>query len=762
MIEMDNEILLMKYFNERKIPFQAWPVATLPGFTTSFTESWLFLVKVPQLAEGMEFPSLGDHFKISLGASIQVQNVEYTLTQLSTTRIPNPYEDMTSISSQVRNCAAFKVEVPRSWRNEDGLNVELKLMERLRIASSIDDMDRIALDADSRQSITIEWMLTSLTPLAELAALRHFSGEREKKGELPSERSSIAFKTLQNFHGVKKKYTNLHKVFPQLQDPTNPSYRVPELLQQKFQAFNDEQMQAYYGLSKIPNSLYFVNGCPGAGKTEWNLLLAALIQSTVHRNPGGKIPPILFLVDINKTVDDAADRYFKLCKMAGLKLRIIRMYGWPYEMRNSDKIHSTETTTTPKSMERKADFSKAFLSIASLSKHTNLKRNTERAPTLDEAAWEFYEQHKAEESFSSISKAFEKIEKGDVMSMSDWKTFKGRVAILYRAVLAQADFIATTPVASYGRFSSLFRPKVVFLDEAPHARELTTLIPIAYFDPLVWIFTGDVKQTQPFVRGGDKRETKRQGLKPNPFADQLRFSTMARAAAVGALNGQLLVNSRARGNLHRLPSDLFYSGMMKSGHTTPERMYPPSTIHLKGYLEQLAKMEKCLEENRIVVQLRSSCEEMRSTSFWNPVHHKWVIAQVEALLDDGKFLSIIHQGAPGTIIIESPYRHALTQYAAVAKKWPTEWQDRVQVLTVDRAQGNQADVVILDMVRTTTAGFMDNPRRLNVAITRSLQAEIIVMHHAMTYRNWRGRLEKTENLSKLWEDAMADGRVFDL
>ncbi|KAL6803447.1 AAA domain-containing protein [Trichoderma sp. SZMC 28013] len=93
------------------------------------------------------------------------------------------------------------------------------------------------------------------------------------------------------------------------------------------------------------------------------------------------------------------------------------------------------------------------------------------------------------------------------------------------------------------------------------------------------------------------------------------------------------------------------------------------------------------------------------------------IKQAKRLLEDVQFQSV--SGGPGTIIIQTPYSTAYRQYQGKVKQWPTEWQSRVLVLTVDKAQGNQEDVVFLDMVRTTSVGFMDDPQRLNVAITRA-------------------------------------------
>lgn len=130
-------------------------------------------------------------------------------------------------------------------------------------------------------------------------------------------------------------------------------------------------------------------------------------------------------------------------------------------------------------------------------------------------------------------------------------------------------------------------------------------------------------------------------------------------------------------------------------------------------------------------------ERMRRSSFWNWEHHEWVIDQDEKLLKHDGFRSVMRAGATGTIIIETPYSGAVRQYDVWMKQLPGEWQDRLQVLSVDKTQGNQADVIILNMVRTTTVGFMDNPQRLNVAITRARQTEIIVMHHMMTTSSFR-------------------------
>lgn len=710
LIELRNEQEEIKRTNDKRTPFRAWPIAPIPGLTTSFTKSWLFLVRIPSFEANAAFPTLTDRFTIDMESKIDRPEGTFSLVFLPAARIQNPYEGLQDVMDPlIKTCAAFKVDVPRSWQNDDGTNVELDLMSNFQTAPSISTAASMTITHAKCQVITIKWDTCSLTFEAELAALRHLTDEHRLDELKPHMMSLKAFQMIRDFkNGPFIHSRDLFEEFPQLKNPAHFSHRISRVLVDKFKALNADHRAAFEGLRDIPNNLYLVNGCPGAGKTEWNMVLSAIIQSKKSPNSRRRHTPILFLVDINKTVDDAANRYYSLCKTAGLKLRIIRMHGWPYELRNSNKLNKGGPKG-PQETESELDFTKKFLTVASLSRHTKSGRNPNEPPTLDEASWEYFERHQ-NGCFPGLKKLLAVMESGEALGAEDWKSIRRQVSFLYRAVLSQADFIATTPVATYGGFSKLFEPDLIFVDEAPHARELTTLIPIAYYSPLAWIFTGDVKQTRPFVKSTSKRVLESDGLTFNPFAEQLRVSTMARAAAVNALNSKLLVNKRAYGNLHRLPSRMFYGAEMISGHDEAS-MYPPSAQHLKEHLMKLGGVPD-VDENRVVVRLKGSREVMHRGSFWNPAHHEWLLEQVQRLLRDDAFQTVTGPAAAGgTIMIATPYSTAARQYNAEVRKWPKEWQDRIEVLTVDKAQGNQADVVFLDMVRTVKPGFMDDPQR---------------------------------------------------
>ncbi|KAL7920037.1 P-loop containing nucleoside triphosphate hydrolase protein [Trichoderma austrokoningii] len=764
-IEMQNELSQIKKLNDRGESYPAWVVAPIPGCQTSFSTSWLLLAKSPPSSANITFPTVADRFHIDINASIVLPQGVYTLYHLPATRIQNPYEDVAECKGKaIQKLAAFKVEVPRCQLTQDGEQIQLDLMSHIKVADAVGDFSGIKLDEANQKDISIRWDIVSQTFEAELEALYAFIiPKRHGDQNGPSYRARLAFNMIQQFCTADVETSNLPKRYPPLANPNNAAYKISPVFLDKFTSFNQDHMAAYEGLSRVKNGIYFVNGCPGAGKTEWNMVISGLIQSH-HSSTRKRVRhQILFLVDINQTVSDAADRYHCLCKEAGLDVRIIRMHGWPYEMRHSERLNQTGSqgkNSKPVDADADAatDFTKSFLATVGLTHHVKVERDARRAPSLDEAAWDYYEEHK-EKSYPSLAKFLGRIDQGDVLDSEDWRMLRGAVTKLYRDVLRAADFVATTPVAASGSFAKLFRPEIVFMDEAPHARELTTLIPLAYFDPVAWIFTGDVKQTSPFVDSSGTSESKalEKGLKFNPYAEQLRLSTMARAAAASALDQKLLVNNRAYGNLHRLPSEMFYEGEMSSGHVK-EKRYPPSTMHLKKHLEKLAGCRN-LEENRLVVSFAESTEELHRNSYWNPLQHAWVAEQVKCLLGDVGFQSL--SGEPGTIMIQTPYSTAYRQYLGEVKKWPPEWQSRVQVLTVDKAQGNQADVVFLDMVRTSCAGFMDDPQRLNVATTRARQAEVIVMHVRMNYRQAKG-CRRTQYTTQLWADAHRHRRLLHL
>jgi len=71
---------------------------------------------------------------------------------------------------------------------------------------------------------------------------------------------------------------------------------------------------------------------------------------------------------------------------------------------------------------------------------------------------------------------------------------------------------------------------------------------------------------------------------------------------------------------------------------------------------------------------------------------------------------------------------------------------------VDAFQGAEKDIIILGTVRTRNLGFIEDCRRLNVAITRARRHLIVVGKESLLTRNqhWRYIIEKSKSKDKLY------------
>lgn len=70
----------------------------------------------------------------------------------------------------------------------------------------------------------------------------------------------------------------------------------------------------------------------------------------------------------------------------------------------------------------------------------------------------------------------------------------------------------------------------------------------------------------------------------------------------------------------------------------------------------------------------------------------------------------------------------------------------IKLHTVDQFQGHEADIVFLSMVQTNRDGFLDNPNRLNVAITRARFQLVIIGNH--DYFSTKSQSDDLQELAK--------------
>lgn len=465
--EFNNESREITHFNRRQTQFKAWILASL--YRGKASEYWVFLVRPSEQADYL-FPREGESCDITLWQKSGKDKRWDKSWEAE--RIENPAATFGIPEGPAHRLPAFKVKVPNNVPDDI-----LRAME--------DDPDQVGYYAPSRLTgryafgdkkaykVTMVLRMSSATKDAELGAIDKLYHNPD--GILTAKQIA-AFNYLLNFKHVP--FTvNMFNHFPHLRDPINNPGGMPPKVITILKGFNEHQRTAYKEvLRNIPCGVCILPGGPGAGKTHWNLVLTAAIQSKsiIHHGPdnsSNRTAKVLYILDINKPLDDTCNKIVRLYKSLNLKRHAVRLHGWHYG-RNRE---------TP-------DFSNKFMFMARMNRYRrhNFKEGC-LAPSLDELAWEFYETKKTTQ-FREIHDLMTQTNHGEKDDNPGY--LKDLVHQLYQSVLTQVDFIATTPVPAATGFHGLFKPDIVIFDESPHAREASTMVAIAQYNPIAWIFSG--------------------------------------------------------------------------------------------------------------------------------------------------------------------------------------------------------------------------------------------------------------------------------
>lgn len=661
------------------------------------------------------------------------------------TRVDNPCDAWGIENEFWQKCMAFQMKM----RMTEVLTLQLALPPQV----FKDGFTEIPQSDKGQLGATFKLRLSKSTRDAEINALHSLVEARQQK--TPEKKAQVlAFQLLMDFKQTTS--LSLFTVFPHLpKDPHNiSSGALPQKLIERMKSMDADQVAAWKSkLSDCPNGVCIVPGGPGAGKTFWNLTLAAALQAKV-----------LYLLDINRPLSDVAHRMADLMKNVygdSEKYRpwtVIHMSCWSYEMTSTrfglleaqrkELAHRIELQKQGKQpneepgplsrYDAEADdsrlvqfqgFSRAFQQRLYLGNWHNKQAKPEdqyRALSLNEAAALYYKEHQ-DTKYADIKRM---LHSGS--TLSDLTRLRDeRIEQLYRDVLQEAQFIATTPVTAHKFSSALFNAKVVMFDEAPHARELSIMIAIANFNPFAWILSGDPRQTKPFVGSYGRR------YDVNKYVSQLRVSTMERACYLNPDMPSLLVNHRAHGNLQDLASTLFYdSKMVPAVDPLLPGATPSSVLHLRGKYLMAIKQSEEPGVSRLLVVLNTSTPPVRTeTSWYHPAHQDFVMDIVGKLVVDKQFRQTNGKDR-GTVLIMSPYRQASIKYNKAIEAMAQTSPGRrlgciVEARTLDTSQGHEADFVFFDFVNERSTKHLEDPHRLCVALTRARQAEIILMTGSM-------------------------------
>ncbi|KAG9018942.1 hypothetical protein FRB90_008136 [Tulasnella sp. 427] len=293
-----------------------------------------------------------------------------------------------------------------------------------------------------------------------------------------------------------------------------------------------------------------------------------------------------------------------------------------------------------------------------------------------------------------------KNEQGE-LSQSDERKYKALKKACEREILAAADVICTTCVGCGDPRLSKSKFRTVLIDEATQAAEPECMIPLVMGCKQV-VLVGDHQQLGPVIMN---KKAARAGLTQSLFE---------RLVVLGNRPIRLQVQYRMHPCLSEFPSNMFYEGTLQNGVTAPER------------LRKNVDFPWPVPDTPMFFYQNLGQEEISSsgTSFLNRTE----AANVEKIVTKFFRAGVV----PSQIGIVTPYegqRSYIVNYMQFNGSLKKELYKEIEVASVDAFQGREKDYIILSCVRSNEhqgIGFLSDPRRLNVALTRAKYGVVIL------------------------------------
>lgn len=292
-----------------------------------------------------------------------------------------------------------------------------------------------------------------------------------------------------------------------------------------------------------------------------------------------------------------------------------------------------------------------------------------------------------------------KDEQGE-LSIVDEKKYKSLLRQCESKILRDANVICCTCVGAGDPRLATIKFSCVLIDEATQATEPECLIPLVLGCKQV-VLVGDHQQLGPVIMN---KKAAKAGLGQSLFE---------RLILLGHRPIRLQVQYRMHPCLSEFPSNMFYEGSLQNGVTISERIrqldFPwPDTTSPMFFLA-------CLGQEEI---------SSSGTSYLNRTESSNCEKIVTRLLKSGI--------QPSQIGIITPYegqRAYIVNTMYVSGQMKKEDYLSIEVASVDAFQGREKDYILLSCVRSNEhqgIGFLNDPRRLNVALTRARYGCIIL------------------------------------
>ncbi|GMJ12456.1 UP-FRAMESHIFT1, LOW-LEVEL BETA-AMYLASE 1 [Hibiscus trionum] len=309
-----------------------------------------------------------------------------------------------------------------------------------------------------------------------------------------------------------------------------------------------------------------------------------------------------------------------------------------------------------------------------------------------------------------------KDEQGE-LSSSDEKKYKALKRATEREISQSADVICCTCVGAGDPRLVNFRFRQVLIDESTQATEPECLIPLVLGVKQV-VLVGDHCQLGPVIMC---KKAARAGLAQSLFE---------RLVLLGVKPIRLQVQYRMHPCLSEFPSNSFYEGTLQNGVTINERQ--SSGIDFPWPVPNRPMF--------FYVQMGQEEISASGTSYLNRTEAANVEKIVTTFLRSGV--------VPSQIGVITPYegqRAYIVNYMSRNGSLRQQLYKEIEVASVDSFQGREKDYIIVSCVRSNEhqgIGFLNDPRRLNVALTRARYGIVILGNPKVLSKQslWNGLL----------------------
>jgi superfamily I DNA and/or RNA helicase len=259
-----------------------------------------------------------------------------------------------------------------------------------------------------------------------------------------------------------------------------------------------------------------------------------------------------------------------------------------------------------------------------------------------------------------------------------------------KSIVSKAFVLGVTCLATAFEAMSDFRANLVILDECSQMTEPTSMLPILRFGAERLLLVGDPLQLPPTISTPCEKGVL--GL------DFTFFERMATTLMPILLRTQY----RCHPSIGSISNDLFYDGSLSHSSQTSQLVSVfPSLPHV-AFIDPLGS-EKNARLSFINIQEAESI-----VNFVLLLMEKGVPSKEIGIIALCKFIlfTIIDKG-------QADYISSLLDDKG------QNGGSGLQVSTVDAFQGAEKELIVLSTIRTNHIGFIDDPRRINVALTRS-------------------------------------------